>query len=55
MFLVESAPPGHEHLFGSLAFASGNAGTMLGGLAVALARGRYGADGLAGYGWRRAA
>mmetsp|Transcript_18539 Transcript_18539/g.55123 ORF Transcript_18539/g.55123 Transcript_18539/m.55123 type:complete len:504 (+) Transcript_18539:193-1704(+) len=52
VFLVESAPPGHEHLFGSLAFASGNAGTMLGGLAVALVRGRYGADGLGSYGWR---
>ena len=30
VFLVESAPKGHENLFGSLAFASGNAGTMLG-------------------------
>ena len=52
VFLVESAPPGHEHLFGSAAFASGNAGTMLGGVAVSLAKGRFDAAELAAGGWR---
>ena len=52
VYLVESAPPGHEHLFGSLAFASGNAGTMLGGVAVAFVQTRAGQDAFAGHGWR---
>ena len=52
VYLVESAPRGHEHLFGSLAFASGNAGTMLGGVAVAFVQTRAGQDAFAGHGWR---
>ena len=52
VFLVESAPAGHENLFGSFAFASGNAGTMLGGVAVSLAKERFDARALADYGWR---
>lgn len=52
IYLVESAPPGHEHLFGSLAFASGNAGTMLGGVAVAFVQTRAGQDAFGGHGWR---
>ena len=54
VFLVESAPPGNEKLFGSIAFASGNSGSMLGAAVVAMFKSTEIMDKttLMEYGWR---
>jgi len=54
VFLVESAPPGNDKLFGSICFASGNSGSMLGAAVVALFKSTGFMDKvtLMDYGWR---
>lgn len=52
VFLVESAPDGHQHLLGAIGFASGSVGTMFGALAVSVAKEQFSHEALINHGWR---
>jgi MFS transporter, MHS family, proline/betaine transporter len=51
-FLVEYAPPHRRGFYGSLAYFSANAGSMLGGLVVLLFTLSLTAESMTGWGWR---